>query len=88
LIDGLDNESCFTDLSINETNSELIIKIEGLASSQQNVTETIENVENLDNFKDVALEYANSIERAKYNKVRLPQNNMIEFAFSAKYNEN
>lgn len=88
LIDGLDNKSCFTDLSINETNNELIIKIEGLAYSQQNVTVTIENVENLDNFKDVSLEYANSVERAKYNKARLPQNTMIEFALSAKYNEN
>jgi hypothetical protein len=88
LTDCSNNRSCFTNLIINELGGGLGIKIEGLAYSQTDVTEMIKKVEKLENFTNVSLEFANLIERSKYkNKVRLPQNKMIDFSFSAMYNE-
>ncbi|MFZ1288483.1 MAG: PilN domain-containing protein [Melioribacteraceae bacterium] len=89
LKDAINNKSCFTNLTINELEKSLDIKIEGIAYSQPDVTEMIKKIEAMKNFKNISLEYANAIEKSKYkNNVTLPKNNMVDFSFSAKYNEN
>lgn len=89
LIDGYNNMSCFTNLTVNEAKAGLDIKIEGLAYSQTDVTDIIKKIERMENFTNVYLEYANSVERKKYkSKVWLPRKNMIDFSFTARYHEN
>jgi len=89
LIDGSNNKSCFTNLTVNEAKTGFEIKIEGLAYTQPDVTAIIKNMEQLENFTNVYLEYANSVERSKFkNKVWLPSKSMINFSFSARYYEN
>ncbi len=83
------NKSCFTKLRIKELNKELSLNLKGLAYSQKNVTEIINNVEKLDGFYDVSLEYANTIDQANIrSKVILPKKTMINFSFSANYYAN
>lgn len=87
--DGINNKSCFTNLTINELEKSLDIKIEGIAYSQTDVAEIIKKMEGMKNFSDVSLEYSNAIDRTKYkSSITLPKNSMVDFSFSAKYNEN
>ncbi|MBK7980280.1 MAG: PilN domain-containing protein [Ignavibacteriae bacterium] len=89
LNDGINDKSCLTNLTINEIEKGLDIKIEGIAYSQTDVAEIIKKMEEIKNFTNVSLEYANSKDRTNYkNNVRLPNNNMVDFSFSSKYNEN
>jgi len=84
----IDKNCCFSNLSINKSPTGLEVKVEGLTYTQNDVTNFVNRIENLDFFKDVSLEYSNIIERSKLrSKAALPKNKMISFSISASYDD-